>query len=169
MASKSLQASETSTVWTSSGGDKLLDMGGQTLTSARCGAYLDLGAAPRANWYEVVVVIGAYAAAPILGEHVEVRFTQSDDSTNFDGQPTTAPTATVEGTVTIAQSLNMVYCCSPAATVASATQVVQGRGLVKLTGRYVAPVVINWATIASFGNTGTDHSITLTPVPYEGQ
>jgi hypothetical protein len=169
MASKIYQASETSTVWTSSGGDKLLDMGGQVLTTARCGAYLDLGASPRADWYEAVILIGSYATAPLVTEHAELRFTQSLDGTLFDGQPTTAPTATVEGVVTIEQTLNMILCAAPAATAADTTHSVQGRGLVKLTGRYVAPVVINWSIGDAFDNDGTTHSIVLTPLPYEGQ
>jgi hypothetical protein len=169
MASLIYQASETSTTWTSSGGDKVLDLASLALTSAACGAYLDLGVAPRADWYEAVILIGGYATAPIIGEHAELRFTQSNDSTNFDGQPTTAPTATVEGTITIAQSKNLVYCCSPAAVSVTITDEVQGRGLVKLTGRYVAPVVINWSVNDAFGTTGTDHIVILTPLPYEGQ
>lgn len=167
MASKNYQASETSTVWTSAGGDKLMDMGGMIGTPIM-GAYLDLGASPRADWYEVVVKIGGGTWDPDIQDTLEVRFSQSNSTTGFDGPPTTDPTSSVEGTMTIDQVRNCKLCRTLLTTSTTAADVWQCRFRVRLTSRYVSPVMRgSGATPAN--NTGTLHSITLTPIPRETQ
>jgi hypothetical protein len=170
MPSKSLQATETSTTWTDTGGDKLLDMGGQVAGTARVGAFLDLGASPRANWYEVVFKIDGFATAPAVREMVELFFAQSNATTGFDGQLTTDPTVSAEGTLTdLDMTLNLTPATMIRAVSTTAADVIQGRAIIKLTGRYVAPVVVNRSLFDSLNGTSESHTIVLTPIPQEGQ
>ena len=170
MASKTYQQTETSTVWTdaASGGDKLLDMGAMTTSHVRMGAYLDLGASPRADWYEVVVKIDQFLGAPGTGRGIHIRMSQSNSTTGFDGQPTFDPTAISQGTMT----LNQMYGCTLVGNLRSTsndpTDVWQCRFVVRLTGRYVAPVVHNNSGTNTSGS-GDNHTITLTPIPPERQ
>jgi len=170
MASKSYQASETSTTWTDSGGDKLLDLGGLAVSGGiAVGAYLDLGSSPRPNWYEVVLHIDGYEAAPAVGDLVELWFTQSNAVTGFDGQLTADPTSSAEGTATPDQAENTLFCRAVKAVSTTATDELQGRCFIKLTGRYVAPIVVNWSLTRALASSGDSHSIVLTPAPQEGQ
>jgi hypothetical protein len=168
MASKSYQASETSTVWTSAGGDKLLDLGSLGFGTVKMGAYLDLGVAPRSDWYEVVVRIGGFTGGTSVQLPIECRFLQSNSTTGFDGNPTTDPTASAAGVMTLQQMWNCKMIGTVLTVSSSSSDVLQCRYRVRLTGRYVAPVVYN-RTDATISVTGTDHSITLTPIPQEGQ
>jgi len=170
MASKSYQASETPTTWTDSGGDKLLDLGGLAVSGgAAVGAYLDLGVSPRPNWYEVVLHIDGYVAGPAVGDLVEIWFTQSNSTTGFDGHLTSDPTSSAEGTVTAEQAENTLFCRSLRAVSTTAADELQGRCFIKLTGRYVAPIVVNWSLTRGLASSGDSHSVVLTPVPQEGQ
>ncbi len=147
-----------------------MDMGGLLLgCTPVLGAYLDLGASPRADWYEVVLKVDGYQAGPALGEYVEVWFTQSNDGTNFDGQPTTAPTATTQGTITFPHFRNCTKCLSVKTYSTSATQVLRARALVQLTGRYIAPIVCNHSLTRNLKSVGDAHTLTLRPIVQEGQ
>jgi hypothetical protein len=172
MPSKAYIHPETPTVWTHSGGDKLLDLRG-SLNQIHIGAYLDLGAAPRAYEYEVTIAIDGFDTANQQFSTILLFFAESNDGVNFSGLPTTAPTASAEGVVTRDQSRNMISIVqlglNPNMPNNSATLngVYRTRGVARLSGRYVAPVVNNLNTNAlkSTGN----HTITLIPIPMEAQ
>ncbi len=171
MPSKQYLSQETGTVWTDSGGDKLLDLGGLAAsTGIKCGAYLDLGAAPRADLYQVVFFVdGLDSGTATAGQTVDLFFIQSDDATNFDGAPTTAPGASSEGTITVDQARNALYVGSVSVfTTTEADNLMQGRFVARFTGRYVAPVVIN-RTGATLNGTSDDHEVRLIPIPPESQ
>lgn len=170
MASKSLQASETSTTWTDTGGDKLLDLGNINPNGgSKVGAYLDLGVSPRADWYEAVLTIDGYNTNPLSGEPVELWFTQSNSTTGFDGQLTTDPTATTHGTLTGDQIENLKFAMVVRSYSTAAADVLQSRCRIKLTSRYVSPVVINRSVADPLSGTGDSHTLVLTPIPQEGQ
>lgn len=168
MASKNYIQNETPKVWTDAGGDKLLDLGGLASGAVACGAYLDLGAAPRCDVYQVEMFIDGFDTAPTVGRTVDLFFTQSEDGTNFDGVPTTAPTSSTQGTVTGDQTRNLLYAGSLAAYSTTAGLELRGRFVVRLTSRYVAPVVFNRVDDPLL-STSDAHKITLTPIPYESQ
>jgi hypothetical protein len=167
MPSLDYMRTETATVWTDTGGDKLLNLNSMTGSgTVKMGAYLDLGAGSKADTYELEVVINGFDSVHSASDLVEVWFAQSDDATAFDGQPTTAPTATVQGTITSGQIRNCLPLGSLKAVGTAAAGVLQKRFIVKLVGRYVAPIIVNNST---FSLGASAHSLTLTPVPSEGQ
>lgn len=169
MASKSYQASETSTTWTDTGGDKLLDIGGITNDAVKVGAYLDLGASPRADMYEVVVLIDGFSSNPTVDRVLEIYFTESLATTGFDGQLTTDPTASAHGSATIDQiRLNCRRLGEIKTYSTVSTDVLQKRFVTKLSGRYVSPIVLNKSGTALASSSET-HSVILTPIPQEGQ
>ena len=145
-----------------------MDMSSKASGTSTMGAYLDLGSASKSDWYEVVLTIGGFTSAPVAQRAVELRFSQSNATTGFDGQPSTDPTAIAEGSMNYEKSLNCKFVGALLTTSATAADVLQGRYRVRLTGRYVSPVIYN-ITGATTGSTGTDHSITLTPIPQEDQ
>jgi hypothetical protein len=169
MPSLNYMQTETATVWTDSGGDKLLDLGalGGSGTT-RMGAYLDLGANSKADWYEAELFIDGFNGAPTIGGIIELWFAQSNATTGFDGQLTTDPTDTTAGTVTDGQKFNCIPALFLKIVSTTAGDGIQGRCRVKLTSRYVAPIVINW-TSGTMLSTADAHTLTLTPIPQEGQ
>ena len=172
MPSKSYQASETARTWSDTGttSDELMDLGGLVTDGVVMGSYHDLGASPRADLYEVELFIDGFDAAtpPVVGEVVELWFSQSNATTGFDGQPTTDPTDTVEGTMTIAQAENCTFACAVRVYSTTAADELQKRATIRLTGRYVSPVVINRTSDTLLG-TSDAHMVTLTPIPQESQ
>jgi hypothetical protein len=170
MASKSYQASETARTWSDTGttSDELADLGGLASDGVVMGSYHDLGASPRSDIYEVEFHVDGFDTAPVVGEVVELWFSQSNATTGFDGQVTTDPTDTVEGTATIAQAENCTFACACRVYSTTAGDELQKRATVRLTGRYVAPIVINRTADALLSSSDA-HLITLTPIPQEGQ
>ena len=153
----------TATVWTDTGGDKLLDLGSLAADAVAMGAYLDLGASPRPTWHTFELLIDGFDTAPVVGETVLLYFSQSIATTNFDGNPTTDPTATVQGTITKDQLKN---CLGPfIARVYSTTagDELKITGKVELLGRYVSPIVHNSTADALLG-TSDAHKLTLIPI-----
>jgi hypothetical protein len=168
MASKSYQQVETAVTWTDSGGDELLDLGGLASGSVKCGSFLDLGAAPRADIYECRVKLSGFDTAPVVGQVVEVWFTESNATTGFDGPPTTDPTTSAEGTMTADQAENCTYGGIARVHSTTASDDVQAKFRVQLTSRYVAPVVVN-RTDDALLSTADTHTLVLTPIPQESQ
>ena len=168
MASKSYQQAETATTWTDTGGDKAMDLGGLASGAAVCGAYLDLGVAPRADIFEGRLYIDGFDTAPVVGQVVEVRFTESNATTGFDGAPTTDPTVTVAGTITAAQAENCTFGGVARVVSTTAADNLQAKFRVKLTSRYVAPVIVN-RTDDALLSTADAHTLVLTPIPQESQ
>jgi len=173
MPSKNYLATETSFVWGESGGSgvtKLLDMGGLAAsTGIACGAYQDLGVSPRADLYEVELYIDGFASGTlVVGTTVDLFIVQSNATTGFDGAPTTDPTSSVEGTITTDQARNGYYVGSVFCTTTTTGQVLRSRFVVRLTGRYAAPVVAN-RTAGPLKTASDNHRVTITPIPYESQ
>ena len=160
---------ETATVWTDSGGDKLLDLGSLGPDGLVMGAYLDLGTISKSDWYEAVLKIDGYSSNRVATDIIELWFSQSSDGTNFDGQPTTAPGASSQGTITLDQRSNCLPALFIRAYSATLADVIQGRCRVKLTSRYIAPIVILRSSAGVLQGTGDSHTLTLTPIPQEGQ
>lgn len=169
---KVYHAPETTVEWTDNDNtpDELLDLGGLAAGAVACGAYLDLGAGPRADLFEVEFFIdGLGAGTGVVGSTVDLLFIQSNDATNFDGKPTTAPGDTTQGTITTDQLRNAQAVGSVAVySTTEADNLMQGRFITKLTGRYVAPVVVNRTAVAL--NASTEHHyVRLTPIPADIQ
>ena len=174
MPSKSYIAPETSTTWTDSGGDKLLDLGGLATASAKVGAYLDRqpSGTARADIFEVEVFIDAFVSGggnPTVGNTVDLYFTQSNATTGFDGVLATDPTSSAEGSLTDLDSLpNLLYVGSVTVYQASETLTLKARFVTRLTSRYVAPVIVN-RTGRALKSSSDAHKVVLIPIPQEGQ
>lgn len=171
MPSKNYINTETAFVWGESGGSgvtKLMDLGGLAANAVACGAYQDLGAAPRSDLFEVEIYIDGFGGAITVGTTVDLFVLQSNDGTNFDGMPTTAPTASVQGTVTALEARNGYYAGSVFAHVTTAGQQLRARFVCRFTSRYICPVVINRTSQALLAS-GDDHRVIITPIPYESQ
>ena len=168
MANKIYMAAETSITWTDSGGDETLDMGGLAADAVDCGSYHDLGSGSRSEYYEIELFIDGFDTAPVVGETVDLYFTQSNATTAFDGAPSTDPTTSAEGTVTTDQLPNLLYVGSVTVTSTTAATNLQARFIARLTARYVAPVVHN-DTADALLSTADSHKVVLTPIPPEVQ
>lgn len=169
MANKIYVAPETARYWDDSAGDLLLDdINGLAADAVACGAYVDLGSGSRAEEYEFEMIVDGFGTAPVVGETVDLYFIESQDSQNFSGQPSTAPGATSEGTVTLAQLKNALFAGSAVVHSTTAGDVLQVSGVVRLTSRYVAPVVHN-NTADALNSSTPAHKISLTPLPAEVQ
>jgi hypothetical protein len=169
MASKDLIQANTSTTWTGSGGDKVLTMSALAADGVAGGAYLDLGVVPRPDEFTMELTIDGFATATIVGEDVPVYFAQSEDASNFDGVPNTEPLATTVGAWTTAQLPNLLGPIDYAVqTDVTATTQLKITSVVRLTSRYVCPVVHN-NTADVFATTATGHKLVLTPKPREAQ
>jgi hypothetical protein len=135
-----------------------------------CGASLDLGAAPRAHEFTMEVTIDGFGTTTVVGEDVPVYFAQSEDGTNFDGAPNVEPTTASAGTYTTAQLPNLLGPIDFAIqTDVTAGTTLKITSAVRLTSRYVAPVIHN-NTADAFATTATaTHKLVLTPKPREAQ
>ena len=154
----------TSYTWDDAGtGDvNLITLSALGAAGVKVGSYQDMGAAPRPFRYEVEFFIDGFNAAPVVGAIVNLYFTQSNATTGFSGAPTTDPTSSAEGTGTDKQAFNMTQATPCVVHSTTAGDNLKAVGIVELTGRYIAPVVINNTAVALL--TAGAHLITLTPI-----
>ena len=158
---------ETAVVWTD-GGTEELDIGGQAADGIDMGSFLDLGSGARSEWYQVELLIDGFDTAPVVGESVDLYIAQSIATTNFDGNPTADPTTSAEGTITTAQATNTMFVGSVLVYSTTAGDELKATFIVRLTSRYVSPIVHN-NTADALLSTADAHSVTLTPIPQEIQ
>lgn len=158
--------------WTDAGNspDKALDLGGLAAAGVVCGAYLDLGDTPRADIYEAELFIdGLQSGSGVVGSTVDLYFIESHDGTAFDGRPTSAPTDSAEGTITADQLRNATYVGSVSVfDTTEANDLMQARFVTRLTGRFVAPVVVN-RTAVLLNATSDHHFVKLRAIPIDMQ
>lgn len=169
MANKIYINPETIIEWLNTGGDLDMDLGGLAADGVQMGAYHDQGAGVRAHRWGFELLIDGFDTAPVVGEPVVLYISQSLATTNFDGNPTTDPTPTAEGTMTVAQLAN---CGSPVgiAVVYSTTagDELKITGECIITSRYISPVIHN-NTADALLSTADAHSLKMWPLPDEIQ
>lgn len=170
MATKIYQAEETARTWSdaSTSSDELMDIGGLAANGVVCGSYHDLGAAPRADIYEVSFLVDGFDTAPVVGQMVELWFAESNATTGFDGQLTTDPTDTAEGVATEPQAYNCTFAGAVRVHSTTAADELLRRFTVRLTSRYIAPIVINLTDDALL-STSDAHMVTVKAIPQESQ
>jgi hypothetical protein len=173
MANEIYQKRGTAIVWTDSGGDEELDIGGLAADGTLGGSYYDRGdlsSTPAPDEYEWEMIIDGFDTTPVVGETVDLYFAQSNDTTEFDGQPTSLPTDTVDTATGPTTSMlpNMMYAGSCVVHSTTAADELIARGTVRFTSRYFFPVVHN-NTADALLSTADAHKVTLTPVYYQGQ
>jgi hypothetical protein len=168
MANKDYINEEASTTWNDTTGDKVIPMTGLAVDAVAVGAFLDLGAAPRADEFTVELKVDGFATAGVVGEDVPFYFIQSEDGTIFDGVPNTAPLATTAGAMGSARLPNATPVDFAVQTSNTSTTILKITSAVRLTSRYIAPCVHN-NTADVFATTATGHTLTLTPKPRELQ
>ncbi len=159
---------ETSITWTDSGGDELLDLGGLVADGVVMGSFLDLGSGARSSEYWYELTIDGFDAGPIVGESVLLYLSFSNATTNFDGNPTTDPTATAQGTMTADQLRNVLQLDAAVVYSVTAANELKVSGRVFIGARFVSPVVHN-DTIDVLLGTSDAHKFVLTPIPPELQ
>lgn len=161
----------TPVIWTdaASGGTKLMDLGGLAAGGIVIGAFLDLGQTPRPTLYSFELLIDGFDTAPVVNEVLSFKFAQSDSQINFDGVPSTDPTAIAQGVITVNQSRN-IGILGGVLIVNSTTagDKLKISGVVELFGRFVAPVVHN-KTADALLSTSDTHILTLVPLIEEIQ
>ena len=186
-AEKIYIAPETTITWTDAANqgvdDELLDLGGAAAGTSTMGSYADLGGAARtadyailgidtasrALDYEYEMTIDGFDSTPVIGETVVLYWSQSNGTTNFDGNPLTDPTDTVEGiTGTDTMLVNLMLAGAASVYSTSTTNELKISGMVRLPLRYVSPVVHN-NTADALESSGDVHSVKLTPIPDEVQ
>lgn len=170
MANKLYIAEEAVRLWTDAGNspDEALDLGGLAAGAVAMGSFHDLGAAPRAQDYMWELRIDGFATAPVVGEPVLLYLAFSNATTIFDGEPTTDPTTTVEGTMTVAQLRNALFIGAATVYSTTAADELKVSGKVRITHRYVSPVVHN-DTADALASASEFHSFKLWPIPPEIQ
>ncbi len=168
MANKVYINPETTITWLNTGGDLDMDLGGLAADAVQMGAYSDRGAAARAQDYAFELLIDGFDTVPVVGESVDLYFAQSNATTNFDGNPTTDPTAVAEGVMTTDQLKNTMFANSAIVYSTTAANKLKITGTVRLTSRYISPVVHN-NTADALLSTADAHSLILTPIPIEIQ
>ena len=165
MANKIYIAEETALDWTETGGTYTLDCGGLAAAAVRVGARGDLGSGSRSEWYTWRVVVDGFDAAPVVGETVDVYLSTSD-GTNEDANVGTSDAGGV-----VAQLPNLLYLGSATVQTTTAADQLIASGIVRITARYVSPVIHNKTAVAMYGGatTADNHHFYLTPVPPEVQ
>lgn len=161
---------ETAITWANSGGDELLDLGGTGggADGVVMGSFLDLGSAARSEFYMYELTIDGFDTAPVIGESVLLYLAFSNATTNFDGNPTTDPTTTAEGTMTTDQLRNVLLLDAASVYSTTAANELKISGTVRIPFRYVSPVVHN-NTVDKLLSTSDAHTFILTPIPPELQ
>lgn len=165
MANKIYVNQETAVVWTDSGGDYAMDMGGLAADAVRAGAQGDLGASPRASRYEWKLEIDGFDTAPVVGEelHIFLAFARDGDNTIIDGDLGT----TDAGSSTVVLP-NLLHIGTVTVQTTTAANELYISGIVEITARYVTPVVHN-DTADALLSTADSHQFILIPSPPEVQ
>ncbi len=170
MPSKDYIQAETVTQWDDAGTNKVMPFTGLAADGVVCGASLDLGAVPRADEFTVEVTIDGFGTATVVGEDVPLYFAQSEDGTNFDGAPNTEPTTVSAGVYAAKHLPNLLGPVDFAIqTDVTSTTVLKITSAVRLTSRYIAPVIHNNTADALATTATATHKLILTPKPREGQ
>lgn len=156
---------ETSKIWTDTGGDAALDLGGLAAGAVRAGGELDLGAAPRSFLYRWTLVIDGFDTAPVVGEALNLFLAFSHDATQATRDGDLSGT---DGTSTTAALKNLLALGSAIVQTTTAADEIVTSGIVEIFHRYVSPVVHN-ATADALLSTADAHKFILTPIPYEAQ
>lgn len=156
---------ETAIVWTDTGGDEILDLGSLAADAVRVGEIHDLGAAARSEWYEWKFICDGFDTAPVVGETVDLYLSFSDQATagREDGDVGVA-----DGAGATADLPNLRYIGSATVQTTTAADELIVSGQVRITSRYVIPVVHNNTADALLG-TSDSHRFELTPIPPEIQ
>ena len=162
MPNKVYIAPEPPHVWTDTGGDDTLDLGGLAADAVRQGDQWDMGASARSAWYEWRLVIDGFDTAPVVGETVDVYLAFSD-GTNHDGDLGVTDSASSTATLR-----NLLFLGSATVQTTTAANELIVSGQVQISSRYVTPVVHNNTTDALL-STADAHKFILTPIPHEVQ
>jgi hypothetical protein len=133
--------------------------------AGRQGAVKDLGAGAtaRANRFLLRVSV-EWETAPAVGEYVQV-WLKTGDGTDYDND---------DGTGDIALSstdklLNCKFVGHVMADEAAADIPSSASWVVTIDERYVMPILVNKSAADNLQNTANVNTVTLTPMPYEGQ
>lgn len=165
MANKVYINAETSIDWSDTGGDEIMDMA-LAANAGRVGEQRDLGSAARAEWYEWRLFLDGFDTAPVVGETVDLYFAQSDGT--YDDGPVTFQDASDSALASTNLLPNLFFAGSCTVRSTTAADNLTASGVVRLTSRYVVPVVHN-NTADALLSTADDHHLILTPIPPEVQ
>ena len=163
MANKIYLTQETAVVWTDSGGDYVMDLGGLAADGVRVGAQGDLGSGDRSARYGWQLVIDGFDTAPVVGEEVHVFLAFSFDATDIDGDVGASDAA---GSTNDLPNLLHIGTAVVQSTTAADELIISG--IVDIMSRYVSPVVHN-DTVDALLSTSDSHTFTLWPMPPEIQ
>jgi hypothetical protein len=166
MANKIYIREETAKVWTDTGGDYALDIGGLTATTGvRAGTEGDLGASPRSGRYRWTLVVDGFDTAPVVGESVDLYLAMSHDATQATRDGDLSGSDGASSTVVLP---NLLFLGSAIVQTTTAGDELVTSGVVTLAHRYVTPVVHN-NTADNLLSTSDAHKFILTPIPDEVQ
>lgn len=162
----------TAVIWTQGGADEELQLDGLASGATLGGSYYDRGdlsVSPGPDLFLWELHVDGFATSPVVGETVNLYFTQSSDASKWDGELTSNPTASNDSPSgpTVAMLANQLFAGSLSVISTTSGDELTGRGLVRLYSRYVSPVVYN-ATADNLSSTG-NHTAILTPIFYQSQ
>jgi hypothetical protein len=162
MANKVYINPEATITWVS-GGTNNINMN-ISASEVNQGAWVDLGANARSEWYEARMEINRFDTAPNVGETVDLYFSYGNASGFMDGGMGIAAAA-----ATTANLPNLTYIGSSVVQLGVTTldnEAVMSR-IVRIASRYVIPVVHN-NTVDNLA-AATQNRIQLKPIPPEIQ
>lgn len=170
MANKIYHAPETAIVWDDSGGaDEDIPLNALSDGGVASGSYWDRGSGSQAGLFIVELFIDGFASGVAAGDPVELWIAESDSTTEFTGEPSSAPSNTAGSTSIFTANMlpNLLKVLTAMAVSSTAADEARKREVVEISGRYIVPVVHNLSGQALASN--DNHSVTITPWPPEIQ
>lgn len=164
MVNKVYINAETELNWTDTGGTYTMDLGGLAADAVRVGAQGDLGAFPHSEWYSWRIHIDGFDTAPVVGEKVAIYLAQGRSTTDIDGDVGSSDAA--GATADLPNLLGPIGFATVQTTTAADNLIASG--VVRITSRYVSPVIHN-DTADALLSTSDAHVFALTPIPPEVQ
>lgn len=165
MPNQILQQTGTPIVWTDTGGDFALDLGGLAAGGVRAGDIGDLGSGDRASLYDYVFLVDGFDTAPVVGEVVRLYLALGNSNSAGEIVGDLSGTDGASSTVVLPNLVQLKPAVVQTTTAANELIV---SGIIEIRHRYVIPVVHN-DTADALLSTSDAHKFILTPHPLEVQ
>lgn len=155
----------TTIVWTDSGGDEALDLGGLGVGAVRAGDIADLGSGSRAEWHRWSLIIDGFNTTPQVNEGVDLYMAFSHTGVQADTDGDLSGTDGASSTVVLPNLMPLGSAIVQTTTAANELII---SGIMRILHRYVIPVVHN-NTGDVLLSTADAHKFFLTPMPIQIQ
>ena len=153
-------------VWTDSGGDEVLDLGGLAADAVRVGAYHDWTVDPRSGLYMMEIKIDGFDTAPVVGQTVDTYISEGETTSLFSGPESPGDTSDGAGNVNRLANLLGPFPSKVHSTTAADNLVTYY--YFTSFARYMSVVVHN-NTADALLSTSDAHTVTIYPAAWQQQ